>query len=126
MELNYQDIATFVKVTSSGGYRGSKTMVEQDTVPVIFVQATGFVNAGYQENVDADAICWCDPTNDFVVNNFNRLEGVYILAPLYGVDDADAWYKVESVVVNRDHLLNNEIDNIELRLKKSEAPAGVS
>lgn len=125
MLLTYKDTATFIRVTSTG-YRGSKLAVEQAQVPVIFLQNTGFINSNYQENYDADAICYPDPLDIFIDANHNRLEGLYILAPLFGINDDDAWYKVTEVRVNRDHLLGNQIDNIELLLKKTAKIAGVS
>lgn len=125
VRLNYPDTVTFVKV-EAGQYSKNKVMVEQVEVPVIFIQNTAYTRSSFRDNTDSDAICFPDPVSDFVTENHNRLEGMYILAPLFGVDDEDAWYKVENVTVNRDHLLNNVIDNVELQLKKSSAPAGVS
>lgn len=123
--LNYPDTATFVKVESTG-YANDKESQQQIDIPVIFIQSTGFVRAGYQENVDADAICFPDFTNAFIVANHNRLEGMYVRAPLFSETNAESWYKVESATVNRDHLLGNTIDNIELRLKKTRPISGVS
>lgn len=123
--LKYKDVITFVNVTTSG-YRGNKIMQSQIDVPCIFLQNTGMVNVRNQENYDADAICYPKPDNDFILESFNRLEGVYIMAPLFGVSDERAWFKVSSVNVNRDHLLKNKIDNIELLLKKTRPISGVS
>jgi hypothetical protein len=125
VKLEYKDSVTFVEVESDG-YRGSKSIVEQEAVPVIFLQTTGFVSSRFQEAVDADAICFPDPTDEFIINNNNRLEGMYILAPLFDVDNDDGWYKVTKVEVSRDHLLGNKIDNIQCLLKKSHKIAGVS
>lgn len=116
--LSYKDTATFYQV-QSGRYSADKTIVAQADVPVIFLQNIGFNRSASQEVVTSDAICYPDPENAFIVDNFNRLEGFYILAPLYGVGDDEAWYKVETVRVNRDHLLNNEIDNIQLLINKT-------
>ncbi len=125
LALNYQDTATFV-VAQSGEYGNSKTMLEQADVPVIFLQATQFRHASFQDQIDADAICYPDITNEFIVAHANRLEGMYVLEPLYGAADSIAWFKITQVIVNRDHLLNNEIDNIECRLKKASPVPGVS
>lgn len=125
LKLNYPDTATFVLVESTG-YGNDKESQQQVDVPVIFIQSTGFVRAGFQENVDADAICFPDFTNGFIVDNHNRLEGMYIRMPLFGATAAESWYKVESATVNRDHLLGNQIDNVELRLKKTRPISGVS
>lgn len=125
IDLNYQDVATFVKV-SSGGYGNDKTVTQQIDIPVIFLQNTQASHSRFQDSIESDAICYVDPFNSFVINNYNRLEGMYILQPLFGSADSQSWYKIISVTVNRDHLLGNEIDNIELRLKKTTPIAGVS
>jgi len=125
MIFDYQDTATFV-IAKSSGYDGSKTMVKQFDVNVVFVQNTGFDRVNFQDGINADAICWVDPDNSFVKDNYNRLEGMYVLEPLFGAGDSASWYKVTDVTVNRDHLLTNRIDNIELRLKKTTAIPGVS
>lgn len=123
--LHYQDIVTFYKVTS-GNYANSKSVSSYADVPVIFIQNTKLTHNDFQDNTDSDAICYPDPSNSFIIANFNRLEGMYIQAILFGVGSADSWYKIEVVNVNRDHLLTNTIDNIELLLKKTEPIAGVS
>lgn len=123
--FEYQDSATFVKVSSSG-YSNNKSVEEQSDVSVVFIQSTGFNRSSFRDNVTADATCFPDPENTFILANHDRLEGMYILAPLFGINDDEGWYKVISVAVNRDHLLSNQIDNIELRLKKTRKIGGVS
>lgn len=125
LALNYPDTATFVAVEAEG-YSGTKTPTQQVDVPVIVIQNTGFVRAGYQENIDADMIIYPDFNHAFITENFNRLEGMYVIMRLYGAAMADSWFKITSVTTNRDHLLNNEIDNIELLLKKTRPLEGAS
>jgi hypothetical protein len=117
LPLNYPDSATFI--LSKENEYGDKRVDKLSEVPVIFIQATGFNRANFQDGITADAVCYPDFTNSFIVDNSNRLEGMYIIAPLFDGDPDEAWYKVESCAVNRDHLLNNQIDNVELRLKKT-------
>lgn len=123
--FDYQDTITMYEV-SSGTYSNSKSVVSSSDVPCVFLQNTQMSRSRFQDSVDSDAVCYVDPLNSFVQSKFNRLEGMYILAPLFGAGDSGSWYKVTDVIVNRDHLLGNEIDNIELRLKKSVALPGVS
>lgn len=125
LKLDYPDTATFVEAKSTG-YSGSKVMFQQFDCPVIFIQSTDFVHSGHQDNIDADAICFPDINNEFIRALANRLEGLYILMPLFGGADDRSWYKVTRATVNRDHLLTNSIDNIELELKKAEPVPGVS
>lgn len=124
LQLKYPDIATFVKVAPNG-YANNKEAIEQIDVPVIFIQNTGFERSSSQDSVVSDAICYPDFTNQFISDYANRLEGMYILAPLFGVDDPNGWFKITDVTINRDHLLNNIIDNIELKLKKTRPIPGV-
>lgn len=123
--INYQDTATFVKVRPSD-YGDKKIVESQDCVPVIFLQDTSFLRTNFQEGVDSDAICYPDPFDPFIVASNYRLEGYYILAPLFDGSDDEGWYKVTKATINRDHLLGNQIDNVELQLKKTSRIAGVS
>jgi len=115
--LTYPDLVTFYK-SASTGYRGSKVVVASENVEAFFLQNTGFTEGNFQEQTDSDAVCYPDPKNSFVKSNKNRLEGMYIVAPI-DPDNAEMnWYKIVKVSVNKDHLLENEIDNIECNLKK--------
>ncbi len=125
MQLTYPDTATFVKV-SSAGYSTNKVVVSQEEIPVVFIQNTGFERTASQDGIISDAICYPDPENQFVCDNHKRLEGMYVLAPLFGADEDEGWFKVIKVLVNRDHLLGNQIDNIQVLLKKSSKINGVS
>ena len=123
--LTYLDEATFVKVTTTG-YGNNKVVQDQEVVPVIFLQSTGFAHVNNQDAITADAICYPDPENAFIIENANRLEGMYLLAPFFDGSNDEGWYKIESVSVNRDHLLTNTIDNIQCLLKKTRKISNVS
>lgn len=123
--LNYQDTATFVTV-SADSYGNTKVIEEQYDVPVIILQNTGFVHSTNQDALTADAVLYPDPLNSFISDNHNRLEGMYVVMPLYGDSADDGWYKITHVSVNRDHLLTNSIDNIECSLKRTTPIQGVS
>lgn len=118
MKIPYYDTAVFYLVSSSG-YSQDKTIEDYGEVPCTFLQNTSMLRAGFNEGVDSDAICYVDPTNDFIVENSMRLEGMYVHATLFGVDEDESWFKVTAVNVNRDHLLQNQIDNVQLELKKT-------
>jgi hypothetical protein len=118
MRLNYPDSATFYKVIS-GRYANKKVIDVQQVVPVIWLQETSYSHNNNQDTHNSDAICFPDPENEFIVENAYRLEGFYILAPMFGADSDEGWYKVESVGIHRDHLLKNSIDNVQLFLKKT-------
>lgn len=124
-KLNHKDTVTFVVVDSTE-YGNSKVVTEQHDVKGTFLQNTGFLHTTNQDLLDADAILYPDEKNEWVKANHNRLEGLYVVAPLFDADPDESWYKVETVAVNRDHLLGNKIDNIQLTLKRTEALQGVS
>lgn len=104
---------------SPGAYANNKTVEESEDVPVIFQQNTGFSRSNYQENIDADAILYADPTNDFIISHYNRLEGMYVIISPFGAPEDISWYKVTNVTIFRDHLIGNQIDNIQCALKKT-------
>lgn len=116
----YNEIVTFYYVKSEG-YSGLKEHKDEADVPCIVIQNTSQVNSPNQENVDADVLLYPDPEHKFITDYANRLEGMYVLANIFQDTDSHSWFKVEFVNINRDHLLNNEIDNIELGLKKTTA-----
>lgn len=123
--LNYPDTITLMR-TEPSNYGGDEDVVEEEEVSCIFLQSTGWTQGAQRREITSDAVAYVDPSNQFVLDNANRLEGMLVLAELFGVTRADAWFRVIDVTVNRDHLLNNQIDNIELALKKSSRPKNVS
>lgn len=123
--MNYPDIATFVEVESSG-YANAKVMLQQFDVNVMFVQSTNLIHANQRDGIDADALCYPDFENEFIVALANRLEGLYVKIPLFNSAESISWFKISKCTISRDHLLSNSIDNIELQLKKCEPVPGVS
>lgn len=123
--INYPDSATFYSVVPAG-YGANKQVIEAEEVPIIFVQSTGYVKTGNAENIDADAIAYADPENAFILETHFRIEGMYIKCSPFGAEDDVSWYKVTKASVFKDHLLENQVDNVELQLKKATALPGVS
>lgn len=118
IDISYYDTVTFYKVTS-GGYGANKLIESSDDVSCLFLQNTGFGHSNNQDFIDADAICYPDPESLFITVNYFRLEGMYVLAPMFDAGDDNGWYKVTAVTVNKDILLENQVGNIELALKKT-------
>ena len=117
--LPYRDVAVFLSEISDG-YANSKLVVEEADVRGIMLQATGEYNADFQSVTNAtNSMFYPDQDNAFVVSNWNRLEGMVLACSPYGAPEDISWYKVERCRVNRDHLLGNKIDNIQLLLTKT-------
>jgi len=123
--LCHKDTIVFVELTNYG-YGNKKNVIAQHDVMGTFIQNTGFLHTTNQDIINSDAILFPDHKDAFIISAYNRLEGMCIIAPVFGGDPDDAWYKITSVTVNRDHLLGNKIDNIQVLLKKTEALPGVS
>lgn len=117
MDLNYCDTATFYKVEGNG--YNKKIVTSSSEVACLFSQSVGYGHSNNQDFADSDSICYPDPCNAFILANKLRLEGMYVLAPLFDASDDDGWYKITSVTVNKDLLLQNQVGNIELALKKT-------
>lgn len=118
MKLCYPDTATFYKVTPQS-YGNNKTVTDAEEIPVIFLQDTGFTHTNFRDSIDSDAVVYPDFNHSFIIENAMRLEGMYVKCALFGADEDAAWFKIIKSTVNRDHLLNNKIHNIECLLKKT-------
>lgn len=122
--LNYNDTVRLVKTTVDE--YGTQVISDQEEVPAIFGQTTGFGHGSNQDAILSDAVAYLDPTNEFVIENFYRLEGMLLVAQLFGVSLEDAWYRITDISVARTSLTCNDIDNIQVGLKKTTGILGVS
>jgi hypothetical protein len=118
-ELDYKDTLRLVK-TYVDGYH-TEHISDIAEVPGLFMQSTGWEHGNHQSAITSDASAYIDFNHSFVTANFNRLEGMRVIYNPLGIPDADAWYRIERVVVGQDKLLGNEIDNVQIFLKKSSA-----
>jgi len=115
--LQFDDIITLV-ATRPDEY-GSEVVDDQAQVPAAIDLNTGYTHASNQDGVTSDAIAFVPATDEFVADNFYRLEEMLVAIDLFGTPNDRAWYKVTQVNVARDTQLCNEIDHVELLLKKS-------
>ena len=111
--------------TNSDGY-GDKAIVSKTSVKSLFIQRSSYVHGGNTEGLMSDAAVYLDPKNPKVLEALRRdrkdgrvgLDGMYIIAQMFGEPDGESWYRISSVNVGRRKLLNNAIDNIYFRLEK--------
>lgn len=124
IELDYKDVVQLVSThLSTDGY-GTEIINEIEDVSALFIENTGWQHGNFRSEITADAEVYLDPSNDFVIENAYRLEGMYIIANRFGSTDGLSWYKIEQVIIGEDKLLGNEIDNVNCQLKKtSEVPS---
>lgn len=124
VKLQYKDIITLVKTEVDEWNRDSITNSVQ--VPALFVSNTGYNHSVNQNQIDSTAAVYLDIENQFIKDNWNRLEEMYIIARPYGDEYSESWYKITNVDVGQDKLLGNKIDNILVSLKKTTEVADVS
>jgi hypothetical protein len=119
VSLEYKDDLQIVSTKlRSDGY-ATDVIDEIVDIKGLFFSTTGIQHGDFKTSVRSDAQVYIDPTNDFVVNNSNRLEGMYVISNPFGEDVETAWYRIISVLIGQDKLLENEIDNISCLLKKT-------
>ena len=104
--------------TTTDGY-GSDVLDDQAEINAAIDMNTGHLQAANQEAVTSDAIAVISPDDQFVADNFYRLEEMFVVMDLYDTPDQRAWFKVTKASLARDLLLGNNIDHIELQLKKT-------
>jgi hypothetical protein len=115
--INYDDEIT-IALTEPNAY-GTEQVVEQAQVMAAIDLSTGYTHGGNQDAVTSDATVFISATEQFAIDNYNRLEECLVIIDLFGTPETRAWYKVVQVNVARDTQLCNDIDHLELSLKKT-------
>jgi hypothetical protein len=122
--ISYPDTITLL--TTDVNLYGSEIVDEESEVACAIELNTGYMHTANQDAVNSDAIVFIDPNDPFVVDNFYRLEEMLVVITKYGSKEEDAWYKVTKAIVSMDHQLTNQIDNVQLNLKKTTSIVGIT
>ena len=117
--IDYKDTVTIIE--QKYNKYGSESIKNSYTVKCLFMQNTGWSHSNNNAEINSDASLLIDPSDTFVKENANRLEGMLVVANPFGYSAAESWYRITNVSVNQDKLLCNEIDNISASLKKTES-----
>lgn len=117
--LNYQDTVRLIQTTQNGW--GDNSVSVDIEVPALFHEGTSQSQSSYVERIACDAHVYLDPENFYIKENAFRLEGMYIVANLYGGIESESWYKISRVVVGQRKLLDNAINNVHAYLTKCDA-----
>lgn len=115
--IDYKDIVQIIKPIADG--YGSEKIGEVESIPALYIQNTGWNRGPNRMDVTSDAEMYVDPTNSFVMENWNRLDGMLVIANPFSSPASDAWYRIVNVSIGQDKLLSNTIDNIRVQLKKT-------
>ena len=119
MEIDYIHTIRVFETTVDG--YGKHIITDYEDIPAVFEQKTGFGHSNYQDAVTSDAVALLDPTNQWVIDNADRLEEVLIVANPYGALESQSWYKVVDSAVGSYHQTSNEINTVQITLKKTRA-----
>lgn len=117
--LTYKDTVRLIQTTQNGF--GDNTISLDVEVPALFHEGTSQSQSGYVERIACDAHVYLDPYDPTVQSTAYRLEGMYIVANLYGGIESESWYKISRVVVGQRKLLTNEVNNVHAYLTKCDA-----
>lgn len=122
--MKYPDTVILVNPVIGDAY-GSEKIGRQETVKANVGQVTGYTQADNSAVISSDSTAYLDPTNSYVLEMVERLEGMLLITS-FGETQADAWYRIETVSVGKRGLLNNKLDNVLVNLKKTTPIVGVS
>jgi len=122
--LAIRDPITLVATTSDE--YGAEVLDEQAHLLAAIDLNTGYSHGANQTAVTSDAIVYISPENEFVQDNFYRLEEMLVVIDLFNTPESRSWYKITSVNVARDTQLCNKIDHLELMLKKTSEVLDIS
>lgn len=115
--LDYKDTVSLVDPVIDE--YGAEKIGRIETVPALFIQRTGWSHQNNQDAIDSDAEIYIDINDEFVADNYYRLEEMLVIANPFGASNSDSWYRIIGVTVGQDKLLGNDIDNVRLDLKKT-------
>lgn len=124
VKIDLKETVTLIKTDVDEWNR--QTITDEEDVKSLFISNTGYSHSANQNAIDSTAAVYLDSTNEFVKNNFNRLEEMLVVAQPYGDEYPESWYKITNVDVGQDKLLGNKIDNILVNLKKTTEISRVS
>ena len=116
-KLIYKDTIKIVDYTNDGF--GDESASEEVEVKALFMQSTGQSHGGNVDSITTSAHAYVDPSNSFIIQNHNRLEGMLVVVNIFNSPESESWYRISRVVVGVDKLLCNSIDNIHIYLTKS-------
>ena len=117
--LIYKDPVYLIE-TSQNMY-GDNTVSHIEAIFGLFVQGNSQSESRYVEALGTDAHIYLDIDNPYVRENAFRLEGMYIVANLFGGTNEESWYKIARCKVGQRKLLDNDINNIHCFLTKCDA-----
>lgn len=111
-------IDTVKLATTTPDMYGDRTVTVLTDVKSLFIQRTADTHSNNMDVVQSDAVVYLDPTNEVVLANAYRLEGMYIIAQPFGQGQDESWYKIVAVNVGQRKLLDNAVENIHCSLDK--------
>lgn len=114
--ITLKDVVQLAETTSDG--YGDKVVTVLTDVNALFLQSSGNSHSNNTEIVNSDAHVYLDIDNEVLKDRGYRIEGMYIIANLFGADDAKSWYRVSRVVVGQRKLLDNNVDNVHAFLRE--------
>lgn len=117
--LTYKDPVYLIE-TGQDMY-GDNSIIHTEPVLGLFVQGNSQSESRFVEALGTDAHIYLDIDNPYVQENAYRLEGMYIVANLFGGPVNEAWYKIARVKVGQRKLLENDINNVHCFLTKCDA-----
>lgn len=119
--IQFDDIITLV--TTTVDEYSTDVIDDFSEVSAAIDLNTGYAHNSNQDAITSDAIAFLDPTDEFLQDNYYRLEEMFLVIDLFGTPENRAWYQIIQVNVARDTQLCNDVDHIEVLLKKT-APLG--
>lgn len=105
-------------VTTSPDMYGDRSIQHIADVRCLFIQRSAMTHDANADSVTSDAVVYLDPTNEVVLENTYRLEGMHIIANPLGQPQSKSWYRIIGVNVGQRKLLDNKVENIHCDLQK--------
>lgn len=116
----FKDTVKLVQTSVPDGYGDVEPLILTE-LKCDFFQTIGSGHSNHVDIVNSDAHAYIDFNNPEVVKRAYRIEGMYIIANPFNAPNCESWYRITLVKIGQDKLRCNNIDNVHIYLKKTEA-----
>lgn len=114
--MRYVDTVQLATATTDG--YGDKTITALTDCRANFMKREAVPRVSNMKANKTETSVYLDPTNAVVLANIDDLEGMFLVADLFGGSIDNSWYRISHATVAQRKLLDNKIDNVFCLLEK--------
>lgn len=116
--LRFNEIITLYKPTTND--YGKDVLGTGEEVKALYEQITGHEHGNFQDSLSGTSRLYLDASNQFLLDNAYRLEGMILKINPFNATDSDQYFRITACIVGRDMLRYNQVRHVECELQKTD------